>query len=247
MKKNLLYRITPFTGSNYLWNLQELFKRIHIFDGRIIFGIADGEGCDNYGKIENILDTFAPANYETIVVPIEDTLWENTTFIPLLKKLKEDYDPDSITFYGHTKGVTRSLKKHSWKGYEHDLCVHVWAQAMYKYNLDDRYVRVVEKYFKAGKHCVGSFRRIDKFPHFHPDNTWHYSGNFWWVRTAELFRREWTKISNDKFGPEGYLGSLFKVYLGSQFKVEESACIFTDNFKGEPYYADCMKSIGLLP
>lgn len=243
MIRNLLYRLTPFTGSNYIWNLQELFKRIDIFNGRRIIAIATGEGCDPLRKVDAILSCLfghAPSyrhEHEQIITKVEDTLWENTTFIPLLTKLKGDFDPDSITFYGHSKGVTRSKPGHVWAGWEHDLCAHVWAEAMYHYNLD--MIENVESKFNKGYQTVGCFRRIGKWAQFHPDNTWHYSGNFFWVNQTSLFKRDWTKIEPTKFGPEGYVGSLFH--------LEESACLRFDNVRCEPYQPACLKSLRLLP
>ena len=78
--------------------------------------------------------------------------------------------------------------------------------------------------------CTGSFKRYGQF-NTAGNHKWHYSGTFYWLRSLDLFLRNWEYIDQSFFGTESY--------VGSHFKREEANCLFFDN-SDDLYQSDYM-------
>lgn len=208
MIRNLIYHITPM--GHYEWNLEQLFKRISLFDGQILFAVAQGEKCDDISIVEKKLHAgIGRRPYKIAPFGNDVELRETATFLPLLIALKASAEPGSITFYAHTKGVTHGPD---------DEAVMRWTRMMYHHNLDriEHVESVLDKLPVAG--C---FKRYTKFKNFPRLSAWHYSGTFFWFRNDDLFKREWARVPMMKYGVEGYLSTIFK--------AKEAGVVFLDH------------------
>lgn len=201
--RNLLYHITPI--GNWEWNLEQLFKRIGVFNGRKIFAIVEDPKDKKFASREEVVEKLKTGitggNY-TILPPLKNDikLRETVSLYNLLETLMMEAKYNSITFYGHTKGVTHTANE----------TVKLWTEALYKYNLDPEYVKEVERQLTWFPVC-GSMKRYGRLLNF-PPNTydWHYSGTFFWFRNEDLFAREWKEsITPHRYGTEAYLSFLF--------------------------------------
>lgn len=199
--RNIIYHITPI--GNWEWNLEQLFKRIGVFNGVKIFAIVEDEKdkrFESFEKIKNYLQGRLGLNCEILKFKNDIKLRETVSLYNLLETLMVESETNSITFYGHTKGVTHTANE----------TVKLWTEALYKYNLDPEYVKEVERQLTWFPVC-GSMKRYGRLLNF-PPNTydWHYSGTFFWFRNEDLFAREWQEsITQHRYGTEAYLSFMF--------------------------------------
>lgn len=145
---------------------------------------------------------FAHHDAHVFQVPNSRELRETASFLPLLELVEAETDPDDITFYGHTKGVTHGG----------DPAVKLWTSALHYFNLD--LLKQVEFLFNKPEDygMVGSLIRHGKFDHFPPASKWHYAGTFFWFRNRRLFaRRKWRDVPQMKYGVEAYPSLMFKL------------------------------------
>jgi hypothetical protein len=150
---------------------------------------------------------FAGTVSDFFVVPNNPDRREVATFLPLLGRVFTR-DPSEATFYAHAKGVTKPTNP--------GVSVHRWTQIMYETCLD--YWPLVERLLNSFP-VVGSFKKVGAG--FAPSaSRWHYSGNFWWARNADLFGRAWRQVDQLWWGTESY--------LGVHFAPEEAGCLFHD-------------------
>jgi hypothetical protein len=201
--RNVLYHMGPFSG-NGMWrrNVQELVKRIGMFNGRRVMAIVTGDGLD---PPEAVREAMAGHDFEFIEMPNESRLREVVSFIPLLKTV-ESLDKNSVTFYAHSKGVTRPV--------DSGTTVHAWTDIMYATCLD--YWPVVERML-ASYPIVGSFKKLGH-GFQGSDSNWHYSGTYYWLRHSGVFGRKWQLVDQQWWGTESW--------PGVQFKPEEAGCLF---------------------
>lgn len=198
--RNLLFHITPI--GNWGWNLEQLVQRIDIFNGVKIFAVVEDKDkkFESFEKIKNYLQGWLGLNCEVLKFKNDIKLRETVSLLSLLENLKQEAEHDSITFYGHTKGVTHVAHR----------AVKLWTEALYKYNLDAEYLLEVERLLTWFP-VVGSMKRYGRLQNF-PPNTydWHYSGTFFWFRNEELFKREWEEsITPHRYGTEAYLSFMY--------------------------------------
>lgn len=218
MIRNLLYHLTPI--GDYEWNLSQLEKRLHLFNGRkiIIVALTPEQYLEAEGKLP--MEDF-PANIITYINNSE--LRETATLKILLTDLYlHRTDPNEITFYAHSKGVT--LQDHA--------AVRLWTEAMHYFNLDciDRVEELLKEY-----PIVGAFKRYGRHPHDR-ESRWHYSGTFWWFRNKDLFERDWTNIPMHRYGTE--------VYLSKLFTQKEAGVVFGDNVRSLYHLAYTRRLLG---
>lgn len=190
LRRNLIYHIWPNQGNGtWQWNVNELLKRIHQFDGVRTVGIATSENADT---VEDVKRAFSGHRIDNWIVCQNDRkLGEVVTFPHLLKTLPKD---DSITFYGHAKGVKYSDPSQN----------RPWTQMMYDIALDDpEHVDSSLEQFA----CTGPFLREQ--PEWMPDKraAWHYSGTFFWFKNAEVFAvPNWSDVGSWYHGVEMWIG-----------------------------------------
>jgi len=197
MKTNLIYHITPFI-ENKAWieNIQCLSRYMQIFNNKKIVNVAIGENCHNLEEVKKYFNSY---DVEFITTPNNPELRETASFIKLLEKIYS-LDPNEITFYAHTKGVTRT------KGDSLGEAVRLWYEYMYRYNLSniEKVRKILTKY-----PCCGYFKGVARPPWFPEFSRWHYSGTFFWFNNYALFSKNWRDIALERFGTEAYLSRFF--------------------------------------
>lgn len=213
MKRNLIYHVTPI--ANYKWNLELLTQRWGVFTGRKVIAVATAPGFDKPSYVKRYL----PRDAEVIEVQNHSELRESASLIPLLTCV-ESLEPDEITFYAHTKGVTRG----------HNKAIILWTELMHKHLLDR--IEAAEYQLKHFPIC-GTFKRQGRFGCFPEKSEWHYSGTFWWFRNKDLFSMDWRNVPLTRYTAEAYL-SLF-------FAPELAGCTFA-NDSGNPYKMEFLLS-----
>ncbi len=208
MIKNLLYSVYP-RKDNYEWlmNVIELKKFYHVFNGaRQIIIRVDETTVD-------LEPSFWKALFEDAsiaVVQNDKSRGETLYFIEFLHELLSHGD---FTFYAHTKGVSHND--------EHKIkAIRAWRQTMYNDCLTFDFDSVLSKYA-----CAGTLRLECNSPDF-PQAKWCYVGNFWWVNNKKLLSKK-LKIAHNRFGVEGFLGSLFD--------IKDSYCVGEDNCHRDMY------------
>lgn len=217
--RNLIYHITPFaTNDIWLRNVQQLLKRIDLFNGRRVIAIATGEGLVAPDQVQA---AFGNHQVEIITRPNSAQLRENATFLALLESVA-DSDPHTATFYAHAKGVGK------------DVCClgpprgsRYWRNSMYHELLDD-WSRINELLIDSA--IVGTHRRQHNENHqIYPDgqstSPWHFAGTFFWFRNQDVFSTEkWREV----WQPTGW-GA--EAWPGRMFDFEQSACVAYDGLE----------------
>jgi len=228
--RHLLYFVYPHKangGRVWRWNIAKLKRRMSLFNGRRIIGIAVDGSTDSAEAVKTAL---AGCGCEFIETPNDPKLKEVALFPDLLARLSDCTGPEHAFFYGHAKGVDsrRWTAKRGWK-----YAVRLWTEAMYDACLDHWPLvrRLLQDYPVAGPFLRSGYR----FPEA-PDParcTWHYSGSFRWHRCADLFARDWRRVQAYWCGAEMQPGELFRrdeaaCILGGFEEV--GLCLYTDDF-----------------
>ena len=210
--RNLLFHIWPVKGATWQWNLDELKKRIDIFNGRRIIGIVHDNKSESPEAVVNSLEG---QGCDFIIRP-NNSIGESVTFPELIRKVAS-CDTGEITFYAHAKGVK----------YEPQFprAVRQWADALYCTTLDN--------WLSVRRHLelfalTGSFKMPGRFKAHRLMGAWHYSGTFFWMRHARVFARECLNI------PQFY--GAVEAWPGIYFKDDEAGCLFLDKLRQLPYH-----------
>ena len=218
-RRNLLYHVWPVRGTTWQWNLEQLKKRLDIFNGRRLLGIVHD---DRSAPVEEVQEFVAGHGFEFIVAQ-NDERGEAITF-PLMMQQAASDDPNEITFYAHAKGVK----------YEPNVPAPVkrWAEVQYRVALEDwPTIRDHLQRFAM----TGCFRRPGRFSAHRSLADWHYSGTFFWMRNAHVFTRNYPAV------PQFYGG--VETWPGMVFRKEETACLFIDNVRQHPYLQDFWRNM----
>lgn len=152
-----------------------------------------------------------------VSIPVNnDTVLRESASLPaLFDVLALLGEPGSITFYGHTKGVT-----HTKAPDDRRKAIELWTVEMHKQllgRIDD-----VEKMFD-NYDCVGAFRRRGQFSNMPKESNWHYSGTFYWFDTVKGYNR----FNHVRSQPlERYTAEALPSLL---FSLERSGCIAYDD------------------
>lgn len=210
---NLVYHVTPIIHPENIWqwNVDELLKRIHVFNGRRIITVATSTGADARAmdRPETVIQAFAGHDVEFRFAPNDPLLREAPHFLPALREVASTNSCEAV-FYAHTKGVS----------HRDQVAVRAWTTAMYHHNLDriDEVQRLLPRWPCVGiakRHghfeylCLGLHRQEWTY-HKRPWHGWHFSGTFWWVRHDKLFSRpDWDQIDMHAYAVEGYLANFF--------------------------------------
>jgi hypothetical protein len=210
-RRNLIYHVWPVRGSTWRWNLDELVRRIDLFNGRRVIGIVCDERSEDAGAVQSHLEGHGCE----FVVMRNDARGESATFAAMLERVASGAD-DEVSFYAHAKGVKyeprlpRSVKR--------------WAEVQYAVTLDD-WLAVREHLDRFA--MTGIFRKHGRFANHRNLGDWHYSGTFFWMRHASVFARDWRNV------PQFYGG--VEAWPGMQFARHETGCLLLDNLRELPY------------
>lgn len=207
--RNLIYHIYPRKGNGvWQWNIQELLKRIDLFDGVRSIAVVTDENTDTVEDVKAAVAAYRIDNW--IVMSNNPSLGEVVTHAVLLDTLPHD---DSITFRAHAKAVRHDGQHNTQR----------WAQVMYEVCLDD--IEHVESDLE--QHSVtGAFKRSPVSPGF----GWHYSGSFYWFKNADLFASpKWREISQDYFGVEKWPGDVFHSNKGGSLFGHGVGSLYKDD------------------
>ena len=210
-RRNLLYHVWPVRGSTWRWNLDEMLRRVDLFNGRRIIGIVSDPRAEDPAAVQEHL---AGHGFECIVAP-NDASGEGATFTAMLQRLAST-ERNELSYYAHAKGVK----------YEPQFppAVRRWAEVQYAVTLDD-WAAVKEQMERYA--MTGLFRRHGRFRNHQNVGDWHYSGTFFWLRHAHLFRRRWQEVPRFYGGVEAWPGTVF----GS----EETGCLLLDQIRDLQY------------
>jgi spore maturation protein CgeB/predicted O-methyltransferase YrrM len=209
--RNLMYHIWPVKGSSWRLNVEELLKRIDIFNGRRIISIVHDARSDDPVAVQR---TLAGHGCEFLIAP-NDPKGEAAVFPRLLDKVKET-DASALTFYGHAKGVKY--------GTNLSRPVRKWLQTLYRVNLDDW---VAVKGQLKRYQMTGAFKMRGRFASHRYLGEWHYSGTFFWFKNSAVFSRNYRNV------PEFYCG--VEAWPGLMFSDQETGCLFLDGVRQIAY------------
>lgn len=207
LTRNLIYHVMPIAG-NGVWqrNVEQLLQRIDQFNGRRVVAVVQGAGLDSAEAVE---EAFKGTVDEWIVRDNDVSLREVATFPTLLDSVLRQ-GQNHITFFGHTKGVTRPIGQ----------TAHRWADLMYETCLD--YPHLVEDTLDH-KPLAGSFKKHGR-PFPGSLSSWHYSGTFFWFRNDSVEERDYARIDQQWWGVESW--------PGIHFHESEAGCLFLEGKLG---------------
>lgn len=211
--RHLLFHMMPLAdGQEWCWkkHVRQICEGIKQFNGQKIITIATPGPRDTirYSCPDDVVkefDKYGSFDINFLILQNKRTLREVVSFVPMLTKVQST-DPQQAVFYGHCKGITHPA----------DSMCHVWSDAMYEtvYNNWPQVQIALERYGIAG-----SFKSYGQF-NTRGNHRWHYSGTFFWFRSASVFVRNWSKVDGSFYGVESWPGLLFRPH--------EAACLFWD-------------------
>lgn len=209
--RHLIFHIWPKRGNGvWQWNVQELLKRIELFDGKRIIGIATSDDTDS---VKSVQDAFLGHRIDDWVVRRNDPIaGEGVTFVDMLELLPKD---SGVTFYGHAKGVKHGDHRN----------VRRWTSIMYRACLDGRDACLgwLERFPMVGSLRTCGFYAV---PNCHD---WHYAGTFFWFRNRDVFAKpNWPQINKTLYG-------CVEVWPGMLFESRNTACVVGDKSRGSLY------------
>jgi hypothetical protein len=210
-RRNLLYHVWPVRGGTWRWNLDQLKRRIDLFNGKRVIAIV----CDERSEPAEAVQAYLDGHGCEYVIAPNDARGEAATFPAMLAHVAST-DADEVSFYAHAKGVK----------YEPQFppSVRRWAEVQYGVALDD-WVGVKDQ---LGRYAMtGVFRKHGRFRNHGNVGDWHYTGTFFWMRHAHVFARGWTDV------PQFYGG--VEAWPGMHFRRDETGCLLLDDVRELPY------------
>lgn len=200
--RNLMMYIYPISQFEvWRWNVEQIRKRLHLFNGKRIITIATDHATNT---VEEVQEAFCGERIDQWIVGENDpTRWEMLG-LPSMMSAVHSCDPNEMTFYCHAKGV---------QGPAHISDPHFreqprvkWATCMYESCLDG--IHLVEKAL-VDHTFAGSFKARIIHGQEPFRSSWHYSGTFYWFRNAKLFSLpNWNVFDQQWYGAETYPGQL---------------------------------------
>jgi hypothetical protein len=214
-RRNLIYHVWPVRGAMWQWNLDQLIRRVDMFNGRRILGIVHD---DRSVPPEEVQEFVAGHGFEFVIAKNDVERGEVVTFPLMMEKVKS-LDPNEITFYGHAKGV-------KWEPSVPEA-VRRWAEALYEGTLDD-WLAIREQLQRFA--MTGCFKTHGHYPNHGNLADWHYSGTYFWLRNAYVFSRDYAVLAQFYGGVETWPGLVFP--------KEETGCLLMDNARDYLYSID---------
>lgn len=186
-------------------NLKFIKEYYHIFDGCRIIYVATDDSIDSEISDSLKSDIIHQIGYDVTFVKNHPSNRESEYFMDQLKELKSKMDPNSITFYHHSKGSTYANPN-----------VDKWTSSMYYFNLCEESIEQVEDQLSRDKVFAGIFRVDYPSPPW-VNSPWHFSGTFFWF-SSKLFEIDgWDVHYVNRFSTESYPGD--KVEIEKSFNI----------------------------
>lgn len=204
--RNLLFHCYP-NPKNTAWiqNLHEIRKRWSLFNGRRLIAIATATDLIPPHRIQNFLGSHA----EYFISPNHPRLRETASFHDLLSQIRTT-NSNEATFYAHSKGASGHYDSNTPK----QLAIRLWRNRMY-HELLDKWPKI-QRHLRTAA-AVGCFKidyscfpeHVMRSPTGLEWGTWHFAGNFYWLRHDCIFRNpHWSEIADDPYAAEMWLGNL---------------------------------------
>lgn len=209
--RHLLFHLWPSrSNDNWRWHLEQLRQRQHLFNGRRICALmVDDPQSDAPPQAEpaSLVRELAGDLFDEVIELVNDpTRREVASFEPLFSRV-QSLDPSEVILYAQGKGAGRTAHK----------TVRRWTEGLYRLYCD--HWPLVQKLLRD-KPLAGAFKKVGQC--WKPEeslSTWHYSGSWFWVRSADLFaRKDWRRIDQFWGGIEPY--------PSLHFDAEDAATIF---------------------
>ena len=218
VRKNLVWHFWPVRGG-WEWhadNVREMLES-KAFDGQVIIGVSTDSETDSLSAVRDRIGNCRQIDWiETENIShhnatgrVGKRFGELQTAIPAMDMLISS--PDSVTFYGHAKGV----QDHTIRSEP----VRMWSEMMYETVMfnQSEVLRLIESGFDA----VGSFRTFGLRP-LMAKHSWHYSGTFYAFRTQAMKPGGVVRPYQLRYGGT-------ESWLGDHIRPQMSACVFEDN------------------
>ncbi|HVT81916.1 MAG TPA: hypothetical protein VHM90_14815 [Phycisphaerae bacterium] len=210
------------------WHLRQLQKHSHVFDGQWIFAIVTGPGLTSPDAVRPLL----PPQAQVITRPNDPQLGETCT-LPLLLAKAFTLQPDDAVFYAHAKGLSQL-------GRQSESPTRWWTLAMYRWLLGDEATAMLrDKPFVGWLKFQGSHYPLPWW------STWHYAGNFWWFRAADIYRKAWQQVHPSRFGAEAYPSSLATTEQAGSLHTLPKTKLITPGGLPRMYFFDFWQEFGI--
>lgn len=209
-KNHVLMHLMPLRW-NGAWqrNLDQLFMRLHHFDGKKVIAVVTRTGTTTQDLDEpDVVREYVQGKGFTIIeVPNDPSLREVATWPKLWEQVEEFKTTEDRVFYCHGKAVTRFWNP--------GVTCHPWGRLMWSGNLDFmsltyqslRRFPITGVFKKVGQGFSGS------------RSSWHYSGSFFWINCQEMFKNDrWRHIDRQWWGNESW--------PGIHFPPDHAGCLF---------------------
>jgi len=220
LKRSLFFHVWPvagpdsgrwYNGGRWKWNIQQIAKRRHLFNGKITVGIAlGGHRCFDLDDVLRELHFQLGSDFEALACDNDASLREGVTFQPFLDSLDVS-DPNEITLISQSKGVTWGNERDAKRNQAIDLwCEWIWRLAC---DYPDLVTEQLEHFA-----LTGPFRKTGGFDRLADNRNWHYSGSFCWFRNIALAGRDYKKLEEH--------WSAIETWTGKHFAYCEAGTIF---------------------
>jgi Glycosyl transferase family 2 len=222
--RHLLYHLYPHKkddGAIWRRNIDDLLKRISLFNGKRIMGVATSRETDSLDTVQAAVQGH---RIELIRVQNIKEQRETTTLLKLYERVAHFTGPEHVTLHAHGKGISSE----AWA-----TGSRTWSQALYELYLD--YWPRVELMLQ-GLPIVGACKRIGsafKMPRFTSSSKWHYSGAWRWFRNSDLFARNWRTIEPFWCGSETHPSMIFTKEEAGNLAIElppDGKCLYLQEY-----------------
>lgn len=212
--RNLHYFLYPRSESSTRYHLDKLRESIDTFNGKRICCVATDAKTIEQAIADDLNRLFTHVYYR----PNDPRKREGVGFLPSLELLKTKSSKEVICF-AHAKGQ----QPHT----EQSDAIRKWSDAMYETVVNNW--PAVKDAMEQGYPIAGSFKSLGAFRS--TMHKWHYSGSFWWARSASLFANpHWRNTCSNWW--------LSESYVGRHWTRDEGYCLFGDNIvNGSLYHA----------
>jgi hypothetical protein len=196
--RNLIYHVCPLTTNDiWKWNIEQLKRRIDLFNGKRHIAIAVGEGLHPPAVVKEAFDDPRCTFFE---IPNDKTLREVASFLPLLVSVQSTRSNEAL-FYAHTKGNSTDNK---------GTGPRLWTTMMYQKLLGEwqKCIDLLQTYNAVGTNFMAWIGQ-SPYPSGLAHSNWMFAGTFWWARHDRIFGHpNWRYVPADRYGAEAYLAGL---------------------------------------